>query len=310
MKALDVTIVGEIYLDHVFSGFARWPRPGEEVLTDTYTKELGGGAATTACGLAKIGRSVSLMGLIGASDAQWIYSRLDTFGVHYDSLLAMEGATGVTVSVSTLQDRSFFTHTGLNRDLGAHLMSDQAVAHMTRARHVHFSMPLSREVAEHVLPRLRTAHCTTSLDVGYQPDWLGDSVNAATLREIDHFLPNEKEAELLCGQASENGYFSRTKALGLRAATLKLGARGAMTEYAGQRYHAQPPVVKAIDTTGAGDAFNVGFIDGLLDDCTPVVRLQRACISGALSTQSAGALNGLPPLSMYRSFYDQTYERA
>ncbi len=49
-KRWDAITVGEIYIDHVFSGLANWPQPGEEIFTRTYLRELGGGAAITACG--------------------------------------------------------------------------------------------------------------------------------------------------------------------------------------------------------------------------------------------------------------------
>jgi sugar/nucleoside kinase (ribokinase family) len=52
---LDVAVVGEIYVDHIFSGFPAWPLPGEEVTTEAYTREMGGGTIATACGLARLG---------------------------------------------------------------------------------------------------------------------------------------------------------------------------------------------------------------------------------------------------------------
>ena len=47
-KRWDVVTVGEIYIDHVFSGLQNWPLPGEEIFTRNYLRELGGGAAITA----------------------------------------------------------------------------------------------------------------------------------------------------------------------------------------------------------------------------------------------------------------------
>lgn len=294
-KICDVVVVGEIYIDHVFSGFAAWPGPGEEVTTDAYTREVGGGAATTACGLARLGRSVRLLGLIGAADETWIATRLDQFGLGPEGLrVAQAGSTGVTVSVSTRQDRSFFTHVGVNAGLSDLLVTPEALADMTAARHVHFALPLAPAVAALILPRLAEAGCTTSLDVGYQPQWLADPANTATLAAIDHFLPNEKEAELWCGSTDEDIFFDLARVRGLKTPMVKLGARGAATEMSGQRFHAQPPKVEAIDTTGAGDAFDAGFIDALLDGASPKDRLHRACIVGALSTRVAGALDALP----------------
>jgi len=144
----DVVVVGEIYIDHVLSGFESWPAPGAEVVTDHYIRELGGGAATTACGLARLGRSVKLVGLIGAADAPWVSQRLAGFGVAADGLRSLaDGVTGVTISVSTRADRSFFTHLGANRDLPEALVAPQMVDEIARARHVHFALPLSRAAA-------------------------------------------------------------------------------------------------------------------------------------------------------------------
>jgi sugar/nucleoside kinase (ribokinase family) len=55
-KRWDVVTVGEIYIDHVFSGLQNWPLPGEEIFTRNYLRELGGGAAITACGLGRLNR--------------------------------------------------------------------------------------------------------------------------------------------------------------------------------------------------------------------------------------------------------------
>ena len=66
-------------------------------------------------------------------------------------------------------------------------------------------------------------------------------------------------------------------------------------------------MVVPVDTTGAGDAFDAGFIDALLDGASPRERLERGCITGALSTRKAGALAALPDAQELWSCYDQTY---
>jgi sugar/nucleoside kinase (ribokinase family) len=101
VKIWDVTVVGEIYIDHVMSGFETWPKPGEEVASDHYTREIGGGCATTACGLSRLGKSVNLVGVIGNEDAPWLERRLADFGVTDQGLRRVSGPTGVTLSVST-----------------------------------------------------------------------------------------------------------------------------------------------------------------------------------------------------------------
>lgn len=307
MKTWDVTVVGEIYIDHIMSGFETWPEPGSEVVTEHYAREVGGGAAITACGLGRLGNKTSLVGVIGEDDARWLTNRLSDFHVDAQELLTIPGSTGVTLSVSTREDRSFFTHTGVNRQLATRLLDREIVAGLTHARHVHFAMPLSRDLAGRILPALRDAGCTVSLDVGYQPAWLQDASNDATRQTVDYLLPNEKEAALLSGEDSPEAYFAFAQRQRLRNAVLKLGARGAMCRVGDATVSVRPPNVTAVDTTGSGDAFDAGFIDALLENESMENCLRRACICGALSTRVAGALAGLPTREELWSTYERTY---
>ncbi|MEA1673168.1 carbohydrate kinase family protein [Nitrospirillum sp. BR 11163] len=307
-KTHDVAVVGELYIDHVLSGFTTWPQPGEEVVTDAYTREVGGGAANTACGLARLGRAVQLVGIVGEADAAWFRQRLAPYALDTGGLRIGDGATGISISVSTREDRSFFTHIGVNRALPALLSDPATVAGLARARHVHFALPLDRAVADALLPALRDAGCTTSLDVGFQPGWLPDPENHATCRAVDHLLPNEKEAALFCGSDGTEDYLSLARRLALPNPVLKLGRRGALGLDGDATLGAAPPPVDAVDTTGAGDAFDAGYIDALLDGAPVLERLRRACICGALSTRVAGALGGIPDRTELWSTYEQSYQ--
>ena len=140
----DVTVIGEIYQDHVFSGFGAWPSPGEEIFTDEYAWELGGGAVTTACALAKLGRSVQLIGVVSGDDFFRVSQRLSQFGVTGDNLLQSSTRSGVTVSISTLEDRSFFTYRGSNVELESLLLEHKDLLQgAASSRHVHLAMPIS-----------------------------------------------------------------------------------------------------------------------------------------------------------------------
>jgi sugar/nucleoside kinase (ribokinase family) len=308
MKLWDVIVVGEVYVDHVMTGFATWPRPGEEVITDNYTREIGGGAAITACGLARLDRSVQLLAVIGASDGAWVEQRLKQFGVALGGLRKVEGWTGITLSVSTREDRSFFTHIGANAHLERELRRRDTLTTLTQARHVHFAMPLPRTVGDRLLPLLRGAGTTVSLDVGFRPEWFDDPVNRAICQSVDYLLPNEKEAALMCGSEDPRDYFAFASQQRFHAPVLKLGARGAISVEGETIHGVPPPAVDAIDSTGAGDAFDAGFIDAVLDAAATKERLQRACICGALSTRVAGALGALPNREELRRIYEQTYE--
>jgi sugar/nucleoside kinase (ribokinase family) len=305
-KRWDAVTVGQIYVDHVFSGLAHWPLPGEEVFTRNYLRELGGGAAITACGLGRLGRKTSVFGLAGQVERPWMKRRFREFGVMSRGLKQVEGSSGVTLSVSVTSERSFYSFAGANDRLGEYLASPHIIEHLQCASHVHFAVPLERAIARLILPELKVAGCTVSLDVGWQPEWYLDAENLQTCREIDYFLPNRKEAEYLTGRKHPEEVLLGLEELGFSHVVVKLGADGAAMHNGGGMLHVGSPEVQVVDTTGAGDAFDAGLIDALLDGAGPLQALRRAAICGALSTRSAGALNSLASRAELEKFYGQS----
>jgi sugar/nucleoside kinase (ribokinase family) len=302
---LDVAVVGEIYIDHIFTGFPAWPQPGEEAFARNYHREVGGGAANTACALGKLDRSVALIGVAGTSDASWLEARLKSFHVLTDNIEKTSGQTGVTTSVSFGNERTFFTYAGENCRLTEILYSPSILHILQSARHIHFAMPLDYELSRTLLPHLTLAGCTTSLDVGFQRAWLTAPTALEICRSVNYFLPNEREATLLSGNPQK--FFNIATRNHWPTAVVKLGPRGAIMQHYTEHFEAAAPDITLVDTTGAGDAFDAGFIDALLDNAPPAECLRRACISGALSTRAAGALAGLPTRKELRDVYDETY---
>ena len=80
---------------------------------------------------------------------------------------------------------------------------------------------------------------------------------------------------------------------GARCVAIKLGRRGAAMVAAGDKHTCSGFDVRTVDTTGAGDAFDAGFIHALLDQQPPQRRLEIACLCGALSTRASGGLQAL-----------------
>lgn len=292
-KCYDIAVVGEIFNDHVFTGFRQWPKPGEEVFAEDYTREIGGGAGITACALARLGRRVALVCVLGKDDA-WSRARLQGFGIAMEGVKTSAQETAVTVSVSTREDRSFFTWAGANRELPGYLSDRDVLDILTASRHIHFPMRLGRELALSLLPGLRNAQCTTSIDPGFHPDWYSAPENRQTLAECDYFFPNEKEGELITGSSDPRKIMERLQECGIAGAVLKLGPRGAVASWNGKQIVAVPPAIQAVDTTGAGDAFDAGFLDSILADPSVATAMRRGCACGALSTRAAGGIAALP----------------
>lgn len=294
-KRWDALTVGEIYVDHVFSGLKDWPEPGQEIFTREYLRELGGGAAITACALARLGRRCAVFGMIGTAESAWMKERLQSFGVDATGLrIAPAVRSGVTVSISVQDDRTFFSYAGANELLSEYLLSCGVVEQLKEAQHVHFAAPLQRNVAESILPVLRAAGCTVSLDVGWQPEWYRKPENLETCREIDFFLPNRQEAEFLTHRTDPEEVLLELERLGFTHGIVKLGSKGAAMRQEGMMLRVPPTPVTVVDTTGAGDAFDAGLIDAVLDRCNALETLRRACACGSLSTRAPGAMEGLP----------------
>lgn len=306
MKTYDIAVVGEIYVDHVLTGFTKWPQPGEEVFTNEYVQEVGGGAAITACALARLGRSVSLIGVIGEKEMPWISQRLAAFGVSNSELHGGKGSTGVTVSVSSQVDRSFFTYVGENTRLEEQLTGASILQHLAEARHVHFAMPITARLAEKLLTGLKAQHCTASLDVGHQAEWLRNPANRATCSTVDYLMPNELEVKMIC-DGDAYAYLDFTRRNHWPSGIVKMGAHGAIMRNGDGTSHVRSTQVRVVDTTGAGDAFNAGFIDGLLDGQSGEECLRRGCVCGGLSTRVAGALGGLPTRDEMKKCYEENY---
>jgi ribokinase len=303
-KNWDVAVVGEIFADHVFSGFQQWPQPGEEHFTEDYIREAGGGAAITACALGRLGRGVAIFAVMGEQDL-WLKERLRNFSVGLEGLRLVQTPTAVSVSISTRQDRSFLTWRGANRELPAYLNEPGIGTRLAEAKHIHFALPLTRESAMHLFPPLRAAGCTLSLDVGHQMEWLQDPQNWLTCGEVDFFLPNEKEGFLMTRSDRPEQVVTELAAKGVRGVVLKLGPAGAAASSAGQFYRARALDLEPVDTTGAGDAFDAGLIDALLDRAPLPEMMERACLCGGLSTRQAGALAALPDREELNEYHDQ-----
>ncbi|MCI0555173.1 MAG: PfkB family carbohydrate kinase [Anaerolineae bacterium] len=149
-------------------------------------------------------------------------------------------------------------------------------------------------------PRAHSFGLTTSLDTNYDPSEKRTGFDEL-LSVTNVFLPNEKEAVSLSGESNVDLAASR---LGSRveALAIKLGAEGALGVREGTRVRVASIPIKVIDTVGAGDSFDAGFLYGYLNQWDLEKSLQLACVCGALSTQQAGGIDGQPTLEEALSF--------
>ncbi len=291
----EVIIIGELFIDEVLSGFQSLPKLGEESFARKLHREIGGGAAITACGLAKLGVGVAVLGVVGQQDGKWVVDRLTSRGVGCDGLeYDPDEPTGLTVSVSTREDRAFFSYYGANRRLATLLREPSTLETAKKAKHVHFACAPDSELDAELLANLRRFRCRISIDVQSHMSWLTRPESLTLLHYCDVFFPNEREAEWISGTEGTPKILRALREKGIRGVGLKLGGHGAALLWKKRELLTDPFPVEPIDTTGAGDCFNAGFIYAWLRGKGPQLALETANICGALSTRKAGGIAGFP----------------
>ena len=293
-----VLVAGEINVDLVLQGYHDFPAPGREVLVDDFEMVLGSASAICAMGLARLGTGVAFRGKVG--DDTWgrfcvdaLLSRgIDVSRVVVDPSLK----TGITVAISSVADRALVSFLGAIDSLTADDVTDDVLA---GAGHLHvssfFLQRRLRPGCPELFARAHRAGLSTSLDPGFDPDegWGADLKR--TLEEVDVFLPNEVELRGLSGRESpEDGL--RALDNGRTLVVAKLGREGALALDRGRPVRVEAFPVDPLDTTGAGDSFNAGFLHRWLEraplrDC---LALGAAC--GALSTRGLGGTARQPTL--------------
>ena len=297
----EVIVIGELFTDEVLSGFQSLPKLGEESFARKLHREVGGGAAITACGLAKLGVAVAVLGCVGKIDGEFVINRLTASGVDCSGLEAdAEEPTGLTVSVSTREDRAFFSYYGANRGLNSILRRPTTLKTARTARHVHFACAPDGELDGPLFSALRRSRRRISIDVQSHVSWLTQAESLHLLRYCDVFFPNEHEAEWISGEEGTHKILRSLRAKGIRGVGLKLGGRGAALLWRKRELLTNAFPVETVDTTGAGDCFNAGFIFAWLRGMKPQASLEIANICGALSTRQPGGVASFPNLKELR----------
>lgn len=298
--ALDVVVICEINVDIVVTGVIASPAFGAERLVDTIKLTAGSSGVLTATNLADLGLRVGVCGLVGDDlFGHYMLEHLDRHGIDRAGVvIAAQQQTGAGVVLSMAHDRAILTYPGAMAHFG---LSNVRVDMLARARHLHLSsyflQTALRPDVPALLARARKLGLTISADTGHDPaeQWQ----IAGLLGGLDAFLPNEVEACALAGTANPPAALEWLAAR-VPIIVVKRGNAGALVARGGERVEAPAFSVLVKDTTGAGDAFNAGFIAGWLagDDLATCTRRGNAC--GALTAAHIGGSGGLDPTGVAR----------
>lgn len=285
-----ILVAGEINVDLIFAGVPTLPQCGRETLAQTFVQCPGSSSMIVAMGLARLGDAVSFVGRCGDDPfGRLCMDALRERGVDTAAIIPSPTLrTGITVAISTQGDRALLTWAGAIAELAAVDVNDTL---LVRADHLHVSSYyLQRNLRPRLgalLARARAAGLSTSLDPGCDPSGEWGQEIREVLRHVDLFLPNEDEAFALSG--SDNaGRALRAFANGTTQTVIKQGARGAVTQVRGELVSAPSFATDCLDTTGAGDSFDAGFLHAWLQGLAPLQCLRWGNACGALSTRGLG----------------------
>jgi sugar/nucleoside kinase (ribokinase family) len=312
-RDIDLLVIGEINPDIVIADPDPVPVFGEvERIVDSIRMTVGSSSAIVACGAARLELRVAFVGVVGDDPfGRFMLDAMAERGIDVSACTVDPSRpTGATVILTSGRDRAGLTAMGT---IGAFDVDAVPAGLLDRARHLHSGGYFMQETSRDRLPAFfataRAHGLTTSFDTNWDPTEAWDGGVLDMLRAADIFFPNEAEACRIAGvdDAEEaavalaaSGSVGRTD--GGPLVVLKRGAAGALACRAGEPLGRTPAMaVEPIDTTGAGDSFNAGFLRAWLDGGSVQESLEFAAACGALSTGRVGGVDGQPTLGEARA---------
>jgi sugar/nucleoside kinase (ribokinase family) len=304
----DITIAGEINLDLILYGLPQNMPVERELLASDFQMTLGSSSAILAHNLAVLGAKVGFVTRAGKDEfGEVALGRLQESGADLSRVIfdATGKSTGVTLLLHHGRERHILTYPGTMSDMS---LGDLDIAYLKAAKHFHVSSIFLQRALAPDLPRLfrelKQAGLTISLDTNDDPEDKWGGVLDELLDLVDVLLPNEGE---ICRIAKRGTLEEAIEALSQRVPCIavKRGSRGSLVQAGEKRFTAAPVAVAAVDTIGAGDSFNAGFlfawVRGLgLEDCA-----RAGNITGALSTLRSGGTEAFRDRELTNSFLKQ-----
>lgn len=285
-----IAIIGELNLDLIVTGAPGLPEPGVEKIVQGMQLTLGSSSAITAAQFARLGDDVLFLSKVGGDDfGKRCLAFLEELGVATEGVLVDPALpTGLTISIALDGERAQLTQLGCIEELR---WVDLDLSRLRGRRHLHISSfflqrGLRPDVGR-IFSRARELGLTTSFDTGWPHQRENNGDLAQVWPHLDVLLPNQAEAQLITGCDSVEKSLA---VLGERVPTVavKLGQRGAIARRQGETVHRPAFAIEVVDTTGAGDSFNAGFLHGYVAGWPLASCLDLGNACGALSTRAPG----------------------
>ena len=309
MRRFDILAVGELNPDLILAGInAKAPRLGVEQEFESYHLTLGSSTAISCVLMQRLGLVTMMAACVGDDNhGKFCRVALDAAGVDTSLVTVVpDVATGLTVCLPYPHDRMLLTAKGAMAMNPALAITPDV---LRNSRHLHvgsfFLQTGLRPVLADLFATAQSLGLSTSLDTGWDPDerWMSMDLQAV-LAHTSYFFPNELEFERLTGTTDPVAGSAKLLAIGVETVVLKCGAKGAVSiDLRGAIRH-QGYTVQPIDTTGAGDAFNAGYLAAMFDEAPVIERLAFGNACGALTASAIGGTGGVENRRQVQAFAD------
>lgn len=288
----DISIVGEINLDLLLYGLPAALPTERELLASGFEVTLGSSSAILAHNLACLGTRVAFCTCVGADPlGQIALSYLRNQNIDLSRVIPSPSdiPTGVTMILPHGKERHILTFPGSMFELR---YKDLDIDYLKSAKHFHLSsLYLQRglfpDVAK-LFRELKSAGLTTSLDTNDDPDDRWEGLEEI-FRYVDIFLPNVREACRIT-RMTDADHAIDSLAARVPMLVVKMGAEGARLRKGAWQISAPAQQVKVVDTVGAGDSFNAGFLHRFLQGADLLDCLRFGNRTAAFSTTAAGGV--------------------
>jgi ribokinase len=295
----DISVLGIFVADISFSG-KKIPSVGETIMGDSYNVGPGGKGCNQAIAIARLGGKVSFISKLGKDDYGKLAldtlkkNRIDTSQIIEREEL-QTGVAGIMVDKSTGKN-AINVITGAPSTLTNEDIKDK-IEIIKKSKIFLTQLEIPKEVTLNCLKIAKENNVLTILNPAPASSLSKDFFNY-----IDYFTPNETEAEFYTGIKITNQNKAKLASekllnLGIKKVIITLGEKGLFYSDGKEDIFLKATLVKAIDTTGAGDAFNGGLAFALSQNKSIKKALNLANQVAGLSTTKLGAGNSMPTLS-------------
>lgn len=292
--AIECLSAGILFADCGCQPIPRLPNPGELLKTERIVLTMGGCAANAGVDLAKLGVKVGVSGCVGDDGfGEFVLESLTQGGVDAKGVHTIAGrgtACSLIINVEGV-DRRFISTPGACSDFSvAHIPADWIKEAKVIYVGGYLMMPSleTPELAE-LFRTARRAGVKTVLDVvlmGSDDYWKPLNL---VLPETDVFLPNDDESVVLTGLHDPLEQAKRYRDAGAKAVVITCGKNGSVYVGDDARLRAGVYPTEFIGGTGSGDAFDAGYIAGMLAGEDPAGCLRWGSALGASCVRSIGA---------------------